>query len=99
MRTDLTATSSLRTRRATFRRVLALGCALGLPTGAEAEPPKDGAALRLATFNIHHAERPESILDLARDARAVRAPDVVGFQEVHVPFRARSQFVDQADRL
>jgi endonuclease/exonuclease/phosphatase family metal-dependent hydrolase len=99
MPTDLTATSSLPTRRATFRRVLALGCALVLPTGAEAEPPKDGTPLRLATFNIHHAEGPDSILDLDRVARAVRDADVVGFQEVDVRFRARSQFVDQADRL
>src|SRR3954454_864243 len=98
MRTDPTVLTSLPTRRSALR-VLALSCALTLPTGVGAEPPKAGEALRLATFNIHHAEGPDSNLDLDRVARAVRDADVVGFQEVDVRFRARSRFVDQADHL
>jgi endonuclease/exonuclease/phosphatase family metal-dependent hydrolase len=99
MRIDTAGTSSPPTRRSASRRVVVLALALALPTWAGAEPPEAGAPLRLATFNIHHAEGPDAVLDLDRVARAVRDADVVGFQEVDVRFRARSRFVDQADRL
>jgi len=73
--------------------------ALLLPLALCAESPKAGEPLRLATFNIHHAEGTDGVLDLDRIAQVVRAADVVAFQEVDVRFRARSKFVDQAEGL
>ena len=70
-----------------------LGLAL-LPSPAAAAPP-----IRLATFNIHHAEGEDGKLDLDRVAAAVQGSDLVAFQEVDVRFRDRSKFEDQADRL
>lgn len=55
--------------------------------------------VRLATFNIHHAEGPDGRLDLERVAAAVRGSDLVAFQEVDVRFRDRSGKVDQAAAL
>ena len=60
------------------------------------DPPKP---LRLATFNIHHAEGKDGKLDLDRVVDVVREADIIAFQEVDVRFRARSQFVDQAAEL
>ncbi len=63
------------------------------------DPSKPGVPLRLATFNIHHAEGIDGTLDLKRVAQVVREADVIAFQEVDVRFAARSQFVDQAVEL
>lgn len=73
--------------------------ALLLPLVLGAESPKSGEPLRLATFNIHHAEGSDGVLDLERVAQVVREADVVAFQEVDVRFHGRSKFVDQAEEL
>ena len=69
------------------------------PAQARGEDPPGPATVRLATFNIHHAEGADGKLDLDRVAEAVRAADIVAVQEVDVRFRARSEFVDQAEAL
>jgi len=73
--------------------VLVLALVIGLPLASAAEP------LRLATFNIHHAEGTDGKLDLDRVAEVVRGSDIIGFQEVDVKFGRRSQFADQAAEL
>jgi endonuclease/exonuclease/phosphatase family metal-dependent hydrolase len=97
MLTDRTLPARSRTRRASLLALLAL--AFVAPTAARAQAPGAGEPLRLATFNIHHAEGADGVLDLDRVARVVREADVVAFQEVDVRFRARSRFVDQAAGL
>lgn len=79
-----------------------LACGLLAPTALRAlagtrgdDPPP----IRLATFNIHHAEGADGRLDLDRVADVVRGADVVAFQEVDVRFRERSKFEDQAAAL
>ena len=52
--------------------------------------------IKLATFNIHHAEGTDGKLDLKRVADLVRGVDIIAFQEVDVNFRDRSGGVDQA---
>ena len=78
---------------------LALGLLASITwlTSARADDPP--ATVRLATFNIHHAEGEDGKLDLDRVADVVRGADIIAFQEVDVRFRARSQFVDQAEAL
>lgn len=66
---------------------------------ARADEPAPARTLRLATFNIHHAEGADGRLDLDRVAGLVREADLVAFQEVDVRFGARSRFVDQAEAL
>src|SRR3954468_5597406 len=90
----ITAAAPAPARRSSVFRlltlILALVCTATVvsgPTVAGAEPPKAGEPLRLATFNIHHGEGPDAVLDLDRVARAVADADVVGFQEVDVRFR------------
>ena len=77
-----------------IRRIFALVVLSVVPAFAVAEEP-----LRLATFNIHHAEGADGKLDLKRVADVVRDVDVVAFQEVDVRFRDRSGKVDQAAAL
>lgn len=76
-----------------FGIALAVGLAL-LPAFA-----RGGDPIRLATFNIHHAEGSDGVLDLERVAGVVRGSDIIAFQEVDVRFRERSKFEDQAELL
>lgn len=69
--------------------------AMSSSPAAAMEPPP----LRLATFNIHHAEGADGVLDLGRVAEVVKGADLVGLQEVDVRFGARSRFEDQAAAL
>lgn len=57
--------------------------------------------LRVATFNIHHGEGLDGLVDLERIARTVEQGDaqVIGLQEVDRHFSERSSFVDQATWL
>ncbi|WP_165071320.1 endonuclease/exonuclease/phosphatase family protein [Paludisphaera rhizosphaerae] len=77
-----------------IRRILSVLALSLFPAFAAAEEP-----LRLATFNIHHAEGTDGKLDLKRVADLVRGADIVAFQEVDVRFRDRSGKVDQAAAL
>ena len=79
------------------RLALGLMASITWLTATRADDPP--ATLRLATFNIHHAEGEDGKLDLDRVADVVRDADIIAFQEVDVRFRARSQFVDQAEAL
>ena len=81
-------------KRALFATALA---AVALTTDAAAAKPK----LAVATYNIHHAAGVDGRLDLRRIAAEIRATkaDVIGLQEVDRHFDARSEFVDQAQRL
>ena len=74
---------------------------LALLVGLAAFPASagEGGPVRLATFNIHHAEGDDKVLDLNRVVQAVRGSDLVAFQEVDVKFRERSRFADQAQQL
>lgn len=53
------------------------------------------------TFNIHHAQGTDGVLDLQRIADVIEASgaDVVGLQEVDRHYSARSDWVDQAAAL
>jgi len=61
--------------------------------------------LTVMTYNIHHGEGTDELLDLERIARVIEGAgaDIVGLQEVDRHFGARSDFVDQpawlAERL
>ncbi|TMR10565.1 metal-dependent hydrolase [Nonomuraea turkmeniaca] len=57
--------------------------------------------IRVATFNIHHAQGGDDKLDLQRVADVIRTgeADVVGLQEVDRHWSERSEFADQASWL
>ncbi|GAB3577803.1 endonuclease/exonuclease/phosphatase family protein [Amycolatopsis endophytica] len=57
--------------------------------------------LSVLTFNIHHAQGTDDVLDLARVAGVVRdsGADVVGLQEVDRHYSDRSEQADQAGEL
>ncbi|WP_432103848.1 endonuclease/exonuclease/phosphatase family protein [Streptomyces sp. bgisy091] len=57
--------------------------------------------LDVMSFNIHHAQGTDEVLDLDRIARVVRGSgaDVVGLQEVDNHYSARSEWADQAAEL
>ncbi|MGW1890425.1 endonuclease/exonuclease/phosphatase family protein [Streptomyces sp. NPDC002004] len=95
------------------RRTLPFLLAMGL-WGALAAPPAQahdgpggggpGAAavpLRVATYNIHAGAGMDGVLDLDRQAAALRDldADVVGLQEVDVRWGARSEWRDVAAEL
>jgi endonuclease/exonuclease/phosphatase family metal-dependent hydrolase len=62
--------------------------------------PDDGAALRVVTYNIHHAEGTDGKVDLERIASVIKAlhPDVVCLQEVDSRL-ARTGRVNMPDAL
>jgi endonuclease/exonuclease/phosphatase family metal-dependent hydrolase len=55
----------------------------------------------VTSFNIHHGEGTDGVLDLARIARVIRAggADIAGLQEVDRNFAKRSDWTDQAAEL
>ncbi|WP_406696771.1 endonuclease/exonuclease/phosphatase family protein [Singulisphaera sp. Ch08] len=73
--------------------------AMLLPLLIDPEPASSTELLRLATFNIHHAEGTDGNLDVGRVVKVVHDSDVIAFQEVDVRFGERSQFADQAEEL
>ncbi|GHE90543.1 metal-dependent hydrolase [Amycolatopsis deserti] len=81
--------------------VLTLTAILGtavLP--ANASEPRQ-RVLSVLSFNIHHAQGTDDVLDLARVAGVIRdsGADVVGLQEVDRHYSARSGWADQAAEL
>jgi endonuclease/exonuclease/phosphatase family metal-dependent hydrolase len=78
---------------------LLLALSPALAQAQESPAPEAGPVLKLATYNIHHAEGRDGRLDLKRVADAVRGSDVVALQEVDVRFRDRSGGEDQVARL
>lgn len=76
-----------------------LGLGYAVADAAEAEP-SSGLELRVLTYNIHHAEGTDGVIDYARLARMIQAfePDVVALQEVD-RMTGRVERVDQIQRL
>ncbi|MEU6643861.1 endonuclease/exonuclease/phosphatase family protein [Saccharomonospora sp. NPDC046836] len=68
------------------------------PAGASAPGAR---VLTVLSFNIHHAQGSDDVLDLQRIARVIRdsGADVVGLQEVDRHYSARSDWADQAGEL
>jgi len=66
--------------------------------GSTAAP---GVSFTVMTYNIHHGEGTDGVLDLARIAGIIDSAncDIIGLQEVDNNFGRRSQFVDQAKWL
>jgi endonuclease/exonuclease/phosphatase family metal-dependent hydrolase len=88
-----------------FRRLLAFALAvsgalmvLAAPAGAATHGVRVVTAL---SFNIHHAQGTDDVLDLRRIAEVIRASraDVVGLQEVDRHYSERSDWADQAGEL
>ncbi|WP_435118598.1 endonuclease/exonuclease/phosphatase family protein [Amycolatopsis thermoflava] len=88
-----------------MRRTLAIvlmlsGILLTSVTPANAGEPRQ-RVLSVLSFNIHHAQGTDDVLDLARVAGVIRdsGADVVGLQEVDRHYSARSEWADQAAEL
>ena len=78
--------------------VVAAGCAAGTPASQLSVQTAD--TVRVLTYNIHHAEGMDEIVDLERIAALIRAldPDLVALQEVD-SVTSRTDQVDQAAEL
>ncbi|MBD0695434.1 endonuclease/exonuclease/phosphatase family protein [Streptomyces sp. CBMA123] len=65
------------------------------------QPDASAPAIDVMSFNIHHGEGVDGVLDLERIARVIRSSgaEVVGLQEVDRHFDRRSQWADQATEL
>src|SRR5687767_4395118 len=84
----------------TATRVCLAVLAAALAAPAWADPPAKPKALRVLSYNIHHAEGTDGKLDLERIAKVITAarPDLVAVQEVDRKAR-RTKGVDQAAEL
>ncbi|MFE3514057.1 endonuclease/exonuclease/phosphatase family protein [Streptomyces sp. NPDC059166] len=80
--------------------VVALATAGSVAQASAASRPGP-RVLDVMSFNIHHAQGTDDVLDLDRIARVVRGSgaDVVGLQEVDNHYSARSEWADQAAEL
>lgn len=81
---------------------IALSCAaLTAPAPAEAAGRPKTQAVKVMSFNIHHAADHASDLDVTRTAKVVTdsGAEVVGLQEVDNHWGSRSEFADQATEL
>lgn len=78
--------------------VVAAGCAAGTPASQLSVQTAD--TVRVLSYNIHHAEGMDEIVDLERIAALIRAldPDLVALQEVD-SVTSRTDQVDQAAEL
>lgn len=81
--------------------VVAAFTAAASPAQADMAAQAPGRPLRVMSYNIHHAEGSDAVLDLDRIAGIIRdnGAEVVGLQEVDRHWGARSGFVDQAGAL
>ena len=80
------------------------------PVGKSRSTTAPSAALKAApsettvtvmSFNIHHGQGTDGVVDLKRTARVIRASgaDIAGLQEVDRNFAERSNWTDQAAEL
>jgi endonuclease/exonuclease/phosphatase family metal-dependent hydrolase len=71
-----------------------------VPTAAP-QPPPAQATVTVMSFNIHHGQGTDGVVDLPRIARVIRASGagVAGLQEVDRHFASRSDRADQAAEL
>lgn len=82
--------------------LLLVSASLVMPAPAAAAHGGEGArVVDVMTYNIHHAQGTDGVLDLQRVADVIEASgaDVVGLQEVDRHYSARSDWVDQAAAL
>ena len=86
---------------AALASALATTPAITTAATASAEPAAPDRAVRVMSYNIHHAQGVDDRLDLERIAAEIRdsGADVVGLQEVDRHWGQRSDFVDQAGEL
>ncbi|MFB8024852.1 endonuclease/exonuclease/phosphatase family protein [Streptomyces sp. NPDC056465] len=90
-----------------FRRTLSVAAvvvalaATGSVAQASAASRPGPRVLDVMSFNIHHAQGTDDVLDLDRIARVVKenGADVVGLQEVDHHYSARSEWADQSAEL
>jgi len=70
------------------------------PTAAATAAPSE-TTVTVMSFNIHHGQGTDGVLDLERIARVIRASgaDIAGLQEVDRNFAQRSNWTDQAAEL
>ncbi|GAB3404429.1 endonuclease/exonuclease/phosphatase family protein [Flindersiella endophytica] len=87
---------------AASRRTILGAAALGVAGAAFSALPAhasetQGTKIRVATYNIHHAQGTDDVLDLERIASIVESfgADLVGLQEVDRHWSERSEWVDQ----
>lgn len=83
-----------------LRVVLGVALCLSVAIGAPAQQPDGSIRLRVMTYNIHHGEGTDGVVDLARIAKVIREarPDLVALQEVDQRTR-RTGGVDQVAEL
>ncbi|WP_040160784.1 endonuclease/exonuclease/phosphatase family protein [Nigerium massiliense] len=79
----------------------AAACTLAPAPAAEARAQGPARPLTVVSYNIHHAQGADGVLDLERIASVLEDThaDVIGLQEVDNHWGARSGFADQADEL
>ncbi|MFJ6851901.1 endonuclease/exonuclease/phosphatase family protein [Streptomyces sp. NPDC091271] len=80
---------------------LAAAGSVAQASAADAAPLPGARVLDVMSFNIHHAQGTDDVLDLRRIARVVResGADVVGLQEVDNHYSDRSEWADQSAAL
>lgn len=80
--------------------LLVAGGCRGREKAASVGAPVASDALRVLTYNIHHGEGTDGVLDLERIAGVIKgaSPDLVALQEVDVGAE-RTGGVDQAGEL
>jgi endonuclease/exonuclease/phosphatase family metal-dependent hydrolase len=82
------------------RRAFVAGTGLLLlaPGVAAAQPARLVSTIKVLTYNMHHAEGVDKVVNLERIATVISqsGADLVGLQEVDVHFDARSNWEDQA---
>ncbi|RVX42663.1 endonuclease/exonuclease/phosphatase family metal-dependent hydrolase [Nonomuraea polychroma] len=88
-------------RRAAGVAAVAVLVITGATTTANAASDVPDRRIRVATFNIHHAQGVDDKLNLERVADVIRTgeADIVGLQEVDRHWSERSEFADQASWL
>ncbi|PXY21711.1 metal-dependent hydrolase [Prauserella coralliicola] len=91
----------LRALRRALTIVLVTGMLLGMVNGAASAGGQGARVLTVLSFNIHHAQGTDDVLDLERIARVIKnsRADVVGLQEVDRHYSERSEWADQAGEL
>jgi len=98
----MAASRCRREARLVMSRAITLLIALGvLATAAVAQSPATAPLrVRVLTYNIHHAEGVDKVLDLERIARVIRSaePDLVALQEVDRK-ATRTKSIDQPAEL
>ncbi|MBB3051935.1 endonuclease/exonuclease/phosphatase family metal-dependent hydrolase [Prauserella isguenensis] len=88
-------------RMRALRWLAAVLMTVGMTAGAVTPASAEQRELTVLSFNIHHAEGADGVLDLDRIARVIErsGADVAGLQEVDRHYSDRSEWADQARLL